>query len=378
MKNVVSVLASALVFGLAGCSLYSAQEDRKTSENEQTVPADDVETTRGGASSGHGGSSGAAVGVPSTSVSFQGPFVIGDGTGSAGDTKCQSSLGAKTPPATGALELAVQLSGKVTQLQVKAGKLCGGDNIYGGQIALMKGGATIAKKDLAFADSEDIVRDSTVTFTAEDDEAGFEPGDYTIAVLSDDSSYATSAGAYNEIAVGSIEIGVIGSGKVAKVGAGPALTRSEVEWNEAFSVGDNAWQTYYEKETDELACRSSLGAGAATSNTKRFSIEIAGDVTDLAFELEKTCGGNNIYQAELRVYEGDNLLLVKSPVDYDDEPNVISSVMHVNARNAGRELTPGVYTLEVAAEAAGGGFDDVAVSGVRAWVIGKNASVEKR
>lgn len=361
MKNVSSIITSALLVGLVGCGFYTSKDDgpsNGSSEQEETAPAGE----RG--SKSNGSSSGTVVkGEPTTSLSYKGPFIVGDGTNEQkGDAQCQSSLGVKTAPSSNELAFPIEIQGTVTALSVKVAKLCGGEVLETGYLLLQKDGITIKKEELDFGDSADVVRDNTVTFEA-DDETSFEPGSYAVVLSAESYSYGAEKGRFNDIAAASLDIGVLGSGKLVKVGEPNTGPRAEVHWDDTFSVGAPA----------DSACQSNLGAAPATSLTKRFQIEIDGDVTDLAFEIEKTCGGEALAEPEVRIYEGDTTLIVKAEAG-SSRDEVISTVVHANAGSSGRPIKPGLYTLEFASH----GKDDASVSGINAWVIGTNATIKKR
>lgn len=382
MKRCILALASSFVV-ISGCSLANLEED--TSETEsQTKKAgreaggeDDVVSRQ----SETDPTTSKTKGEPSTKLTYKGPFVIGDGTSERGDAQCFSSLAIEKPPTSGHKTFKIELQAGVMELQVKAVKLCGNDGSYAGGVLLLKDGATIAKSNFDFAKSPELVTDSSVSFTPTDEEKGFEAGEYDIVLAAADTSYDEDiVGRFNDYGVGTLEVGVIGtSGKIMKVGEPSTAPRAEVDWAEAFSVGDNK----FESASQDEACRTSLKAGPATSGVKRFTVEISDGVSDLAIRLDKTCGGTGDYQTEVRVYEGDSLLLAKNTIEYTSDYKVISHVFHVNSGNAGRKLAAGKYTFEVAAEKntydidTRGAFNDVSASGIKAWVVGEGATIKK-
>lgn len=385
-RRLLALVSSFALIGAAGCTLNTPAEKPEetnspsTNANGRTGKGDDDIIGSGGdtdpTTSGNKTRS-----EPSSKLTYKGPFVVGDGSGERGDAQCFSSLAATKPPTTGRKSFKIELQAGVMELQVKAVKLCGNSGSYEGGVLLLKDGATIAKSQFEFGDSPDLVTDSSVSFAATDEEKGFEPGEYDVVLAAPDTSYDEDImGQFNDYGVGTLEIGVIGgTAKIMKVGEPSTAPRAEVDWAEAFSVGDNK----FESATQDEACRSSLKAGPATAGEKRFTVEISDGVADLAIRLDKTCGGTGNYQAEVRVYEGDNLLLAKNTIEYTSDYKVISHVFHVNAGNAGRKLAAGKYTFEIAAEKSTfdidtrGAYNDIAASGVKAWVVGEGATIKK-
>lgn len=378
-RCILALVSSFVVVGVTGCSIDVPEEesDPDSQATKRAGTASEEEDIKSGRSATDPSSK--TKSEPSAKLTYKGPFVIGDGTGETGDAQCFKALSIDKPPTTGHKTFKIELQAGVTELQVSAVKLCGGTDSDAGSVLLLKDGATIAKSKLDFGASPDIVTDASVSFGAKDEAKGFEAGEYEIVLAAKEAYNSGVAGAFDDFGVGTLEVSAIGgTGKIMKVGEPSTAPRAEVGWAEAFSVGDNKLEV-----TEDEACRSSLKAGPATSREKRFVVEIGDGVTDLVFRLDKACGGTGVYSSDVRVYEGDDLLLAKNRVAYGYDYAVITSAFHVNAGNAGRKLAAGKYTFEIAAGkndfdvAKAGADNDVSVAGVTAWVIGEGATIKK-